>query len=121
MKEQQIRERLASGALTNEDALPLVEQSLSAAPSMGLWLLRGQLIQLSESSSYQLEDAAASYQEAARLAPSDPEPLAELGHFYDAVMADPVRARQFYEAAISKGAGEECALALKELLEEARG
>jgi Flp pilus assembly protein TadD len=121
MTEQQIREKIAAGSLTYEDALSLVEQALAAVPSAGLWLLRGQLIQLSEGGSYRLEDAAASYQEAARLAPADPEPLAELGHFYDSVMVDPVQARRFYEAAISKGAGEECVHALTELLKEARG
>lgn len=117
MTPEEIGNKVRSGILTPDDALPLVEQELRSAASPALWMLRGHLIQLADFAPYDLDEAATSYREAHRLAPDDPEPLEELGHFYDAVMADPRRAETYYRAALAKGADEECARALAELLE----
>ena len=118
MTEDQIRSDVASGVMRADNALPLVEAALRIEPSPSWWLLRGHLIQLADTSPYPLIEAAKSYEEAHRLAPDDPEPLEELGHFYDAVMEDRVEAERFYRAALAKGAGETCYQALTELLEE---
>ncbi|MEM6782193.1 MAG: hypothetical protein AAF624_00470 [Bacteroidota bacterium] len=52
-----------------------------------------------ENAPYELADAEWSYKQALALDPQCIEALEELGHFYDAVMADPVRARPFFRSA----------------------
>jgi len=117
-QEQNIRRQLATAAGTYDEALPLVEKALSEAPSVGLWVLRGQLIQLSECGPYTLDDVRLSYEAARELDPTDSAPVEELGHFFDAVMADPQVAREYYAEALSLGAGEDCRRTLAELEEE---
>ena len=119
MNSDDIGDRVKSGTLTPNEALPLVESALSSSSSSALWLLRGHLIQLSDASiSYELDEVARSYLEAHLLAPESAEPLEELGHFYDAVMSDRVSAVAYYRAALEKGAGEDCSRALSGLLEQ---
>jgi hypothetical protein len=112
---QAIRDQLRAGALSADAALPLVESLLSKSRTAELLILRGDLIQLSDAAPYELEDAARSYEEAARLEPENPEPLEELGHFFDAVVPDYQKARAYYLAALRCGAGEACAAALADL------
>jgi tetratricopeptide (TPR) repeat protein len=114
----EIRARVTRGDLTHDAAIPLVEQALAEAPTMELWLLRGRLIQLSDQQGYSLQDAAHSFQEAAACAPEDPEPLEELGHFYDAVMDDLPAAEQHFRQALQLGAGSACAEALQEVIRQ---
>jgi hypothetical protein len=117
MNPDEIRRQVRSGALTADAALLLVEQALLESPTASVWVLRGDLIQLSETPSRPLADAADSYREAHRLDPESPEPLEALGHFFDAVIPDRAEAERCYRAAIAAGAGEGCARALKELLD----
>lgn len=113
---QEIRARIRSGDFLADQMLPIVEDMLTKSPSAALWILRGDLIQLSEKCLYELSEAERSYLEACRLAPSDYEAYEELGHFYDSVMDEPARAIDFYRNAIERGAGDSCVQALSELL-----
>lgn len=115
---QEIRERIESGVSTTEEMLPKVEELLAQSPSAELWILRGNLIELSNECLYELSEAERSYFEACHLAPSDYEAFEELGHFYDVVMDKPVQAIDFYRSALQRGAGDECEQALSVLLKE---
>src|SRR5688572_22334923 len=110
-----VRNRIRSGALSPDEALPVIEEALRISPSVQWWTLRGDLIQLSDGTKYHLEDALRSYETAHALDPSNPEPLEELGRFYDTVMNDPDKARQYFYRALANGAGESCAEALAAL------
>ena len=61
-----------------------------------LWLLRGNLIQLSDSASPKpLEEAEKSYLKALKLDPDYIQAMENLAHFYDIVMPDKKRAHEF--------------------------
>lgn len=120
MKEAEIRAKLKEASLSLDDALALVESELAVAPSAGAWNLRGDLIQLAERSPQSLEDVRLSYEQAMALAPADPEAYESLGHYYDAVDPQQELARHFYLEALSRGAGEECRIALSALIKESQ-
>ena len=117
-EERDIRHGLRKRWLTPDEGLVLVDSQLAVAETPSLLVLRGILVQLSETPGLGLDDARASFERAIELAPDDPEPYEELGHFFDAVMADRDRAIRLYRLALSKGAGDSCREALDELLVE---
>jgi hypothetical protein len=121
MTAHDVKLQLASSQLTPDSALPLVEEVLATSPSAELWILPGDLIQLAEARRYELEEVAKSYEAAKVLAPENSEPFEELGHFYDAVMPEPERAKEYYRAALERGAGEACVRALAGLQSEDDG
>jgi Flp pilus assembly protein TadD len=114
---EEIRRRIRAGELSDDQALLLANVAVQEEPSAGWWLLRGRLILLSEGPGYQLEDAAASFQQALLLEPDNPEPYEELGHYYD-IQIEPERARFYFRAALERGAGPACAEALAAVEEE---
>ncbi|OHB75572.1 MAG: hypothetical protein A2Z25_17435 [Planctomycetes bacterium RBG_16_55_9] len=82
------------------EALRLLEDALREHPtSERLWITRGHLIQLSVEGPYELEDALASYHEALRMNPHSIEVHQEIGHYYDAVMNDEQKAREWFSKA----------------------
>ena len=87
---------------TSADALALADEAVRAYPhSAKLWCMRGNLIELGPAGiPYGLEDALACYERAVVIDPNFAEGHEEIGHFYDAVMPNPSRARRaFREAA----------------------
>ena len=52
-----------------------------------------------------MEDALASYRRAAELAPEEPEPLLEIGCYFDMVEDDPEAALPYLEKARALGGG----------------
>ncbi len=116
--ETAIREALRQRRLSPDEALPLVQAELAVAETASLCVLRGVLIQLSDSGTETLDDARASFERATQLAPDDPEGYEELGHYFEAVMPDRERAEAFYRLALARGAGQACQEALDELLAE---
>ena len=116
--ELQIREGLRSGRLSPNEALVLVRAKLAAGETSSLLVLQGILSQISEEPGATLEEAQASFERAVELAPDNPEPYEELGHFFDAVMSDREKAERFYRLALDRGAGPSCREALDELLAE---
>ncbi|HKC62397.1 MAG TPA: tetratricopeptide repeat protein [Pyrinomonadaceae bacterium] len=87
---------------TSGEALALADEAVRTYPnSAKLWCMRGDLIQLgSEDISYSLEDALACYEKAVSIDPNFAEGHEEIGHFCDAVIPNPTRARRaFREAA----------------------
>jgi Tfp pilus assembly protein PilF len=111
----ELRAQFQRGDVSADQALLVVDEAIVSDPSASWWILRGDLIQLADATSYELSDAAESYIQAAELEPDNPEPLEELGHFFDAVMDEPKKARTFYIAALAKGAGQTCSSALEAL------
>jgi Flp pilus assembly protein TadD len=107
------------GSALAED-LGLIEAALTKYPnSAELWILRGDLIQLSDHDGvYSLKDAEASYLKAIDLEPANPEGFQSLGFFYDAVLDDPKRAITQLERAISLGAGSAAREGLANVLEQ---
>ena len=114
--ERSIRDGLWGGRLTPDEALQLVEAELARTETASLLVLRGTLIQLPESGRLTLDEARESFERAIQLAPDDPEAYEELSHYFDAVMPDHQKAKQFYRLALDKGAGPACQEALQELL-----
>jgi len=87
---------------TSGEALALADEAVRTYPaSAKLWCMRGDLIQLGSADiPYSLEDALACYERAVSIDPNFAEGHEGIGHFYDAVMLNPSRARRaFPEAA----------------------
>jgi len=116
----EIQAGVARDGCVTRRSLLLVETALAAFPSSAaLWCLRGDLIQLSDDDDlYTLEDAGASYERASVLEPDNLEPFESLGHFYDAVMNDPVRAEPFFRRALELGAGDSARSGLAQVLDQ---
>lgn len=91
----------------SKEALALVDEAVWVCPnSAKLWCMRGNLIELGSADiSYSLEDALACYERAVSIDPNFAEGHEEIGHFYDAVMPNPARARNAFREAtrIRKG------------------
>jgi len=115
-----IRARVTAPADVTVELLEQVESGVTRYPaSVGLWLLRGALIQLGEDDPrWSLEDAERSYLRAAELAPDDPEPLEELGYYYDCVLDDPARAEPFFRRALAIGGGQSARQGLRDVLKQ---
>ena len=81
---------------TSAEALALADEAVRAYPdSAKLWCMLGDLIQLGLANiPYSLEDALACYERAVSIDPNFAEGHEEIGHFYDAVMPNPRRARR---------------------------
>ncbi len=68
-----------------------------------LWNLRGDLIQLLDTEAGPpLSEAGRSYEKALAINPDDLEALECLAHFYDAIDPEPVKAKQYAAAYISR-------------------
>jgi hypothetical protein len=67
-----------------------------------LWLLRGDLIQLSSGEAFELKDAEESYRKAHELNPNALEALESLAHFYDIVDPKPLEARKYALTCLDK-------------------
>lgn len=84
-----------------------VEQVATFAQQNGsavAFAMVGDLIQLlDDCNHYDLSDAENAYLRAVAIDPMYAEGYTSLGHFYDAVMDDPERARTFFEKAIDLG------------------
>ncbi|MCP3980386.1 MAG: hypothetical protein GY716_13875 [bacterium] len=120
--QQDIRERLAEREEATSEELSLVEEALQEHPrSAPLWCLRGALIQLAEDDAgYELDDALRSYQRAAELDPSSPQPWEEMGHFADAYDDDLLSAEGHFRKALSLGAGKSAKEGLDGVLAQLR-
>jgi len=114
-----IRAEFATRDTATEEVMNKVDQALEQFPtSPALWCLRGDLIQLSDGEDYTLEDALNSYQRAIELDPNNAEAYEAIGHYYNAVNDDPVRAEPYFKKAIALGGGEGSERGLAEVLEE---
>ncbi len=118
--ERKIRSRFGAG-LSAEAALREVETALRLQESAALWLLRGHYILLSDNlpglpaePGEPLSEVRRSYERAIELDPNSPEAHEELGRYFD-LNERPLKAREYYRLALAKGAGEDCAQALREL------
>ncbi len=91
-----------NGDEASPETVALADEAVARYPgSARLWIIRGDLIQLSsESAPHSLEDALASYRRALELDPQSAEAWDEIGHYYDAVVGDEeTAASYFHEAA----------------------
>ena len=92
---------------TSDETLALADGAVRAYPdSAKLWCMRGDLIQLGSADiPYSLEEALACYERAVSIDPNFAEGYEEIGHFHDAVMPNPSRARRAFRevARIRKG------------------
>ena len=101
------------------EAVCLAEEAVATFPKCAkLWCLRGDLIQLSAVSGYELEDARRSYEQALAIDPSCAEAYESIGFFEDAVMDDPRSAEPAFRQAISLGAGVDSYCGLARVLAE---
>jgi tetratricopeptide (TPR) repeat protein len=118
--EESIRADIRCKGCATPEILRRIESALEDCPSAELWILRGDAIQLSDASTYTLEDVERSYERAIEFEPSLPDPYESLGYFHYAVMDDAEKAKSFFERAISLGGGESAKAGLREALSELR-
>lgn len=83
-----------------------IDEELACTPSVDLWVLRGDAIQLCEEDAYDLDDARQSYMKAIALDPESADAFESLAHFTFAVDADPQGSLQYFERALALGAGQ---------------
>jgi tetratricopeptide (TPR) repeat protein len=88
---------------TSKEALALADSSVRMFPSSAkLWCMRGDLIQLGPADiPYELDEALTCYERAVSIDPQFAEGYEEIGHFFDAVMPNPKRARRAFRQAAS--------------------
>lgn len=99
--------------------LRLVEEALLQHPaSAKLHCMKGDLIQLSDGLSYQLEDALASYERAVEVAPDFSEAHEAIGYYHDLHTHDFERAERAFRLALKHGAGVNSYVGLAEVLRE---
>jgi Flp pilus assembly protein TadD len=117
---ERIRTEVVRAGGATEIAFRLLDEALLHHPgSVALWCLRGDVLQLApDEEARTFDEAEASYLKAAALAPSDPEPIESLAHFYDNVLDDPLRAESYFRQAIALGAGDSAHEGLAQVLEE---
>jgi hypothetical protein len=116
----EVRERVHARGYAQVEDVDQVERVAKDGETAELQILIGHLIQLlEEPGRFRLADAETAYLRAFAIAPNDPEVLVSLGHFYDAVMDDPSRAKPFFESAAALGCSE-AQDALEAVLEQLR-
>lgn len=97
--------------LATVEMLTLVEEAVREFPeSAELWIARGNMIESSEDARYELTDALRSYERAAEIAPTSPDPAEEIAHYLDAIADDPAGAEEHYRRAVQLGADVEVRL-----------
>jgi tetratricopeptide (TPR) repeat protein len=86
---------------TSPETIALADEAVAAFPaSARLWVIRGNLIELSSDlCPYALEDALACFRRAVEVDPQFEEAWEEIGHFYDAVLDDEAAAQRYFEQA----------------------
>lgn len=124
MTELEIIDAIGAEVAAHEKATPralgLVEKGLKLFPqSPRLWMVRGDLIQISDDDErYSLEDALESYRTALRLDPNNAEAYESLGHYFDAVAENPKEAEPYFRKAIALGGGKSAHDGLAQVLEQ---
>jgi hypothetical protein len=95
---------------TSKEALALVDSAVQVFPdSAKLWCMRGDLILLGPADiPYELEEALTCYERAVSIDSHFAEGYEEIGHFFDAVMPNPKRARRAFRKAASIRAARNC-------------
>ena len=83
-----------------------LDEELDHNPSVDLWILRGDVIQLCEDGEYDLDDARESYIKAIALDPQSADAFESLAHFTFAVNAAARDSLQYFQRAIELGAGQ---------------
>lgn len=113
-----IREAVAVHEKATAATLRMVEEGLQRFPtSPQLWILRGDLIQLSDQDEQQsADDVLASYRTALEYEPGSAEAYESIGRFLDAVLDEPGEAESYLRKAIELGAGQSAEDALSQVL-----
>src|SRR5438874_11650217 len=96
---------ISEAEYVSESVLHLIENELKRNPSVDLWILRGEAIQLSEGHSYDPADAEVSYRKALALDPESSDAYESLAYFTFAVKADARGSLPLFRRAIALGAG----------------
>jgi Tfp pilus assembly protein PilF len=115
-----IRTDVAAHGKATLAALHMIEEGLKIFPqSARLWILRGDLIQLSdEEAPYSPDDALTSYHTALEYEPSSIEAHESIGRFLDAVLDKPAEAEPYFRKAILLGGSETAEEGLAQVLEQ---
>ncbi len=116
--EASIRSDIRRRGGATPEILRRIEAALEDNPSVDLWILRGDAIQLSDGDAHTLADAEQSYERAVELEPSLASPYESLGYFHYAAMDDAAKAKTFFERAIALGGGESARDGLQEVVSE---
>lgn len=115
-----IRADVAAHGKATPAGLHMIEEGLKMFPqSARLWILRGDLIQLSdEKAPYSLDDVLTSYRTALEYEPSSIEAHESIGRFLDAVLDKPAEAEPYFRKAILLGGSETAEEGLAQVLEQ---
>jgi Tfp pilus assembly protein PilF len=118
---ESIRLRVRRTGIAEPRDIQAVEERLAREPSCAaLWILRGDLILLSEGDGWAPEDALVSYRTALRYDPQSPEAHEEIGHYFHAVEDRPDEAEPYLSKAIELGAGASAQATLASVMRELR-
>ena len=91
----------AENAEPSVETIALCDEAVNEFPnSADLWVMRGILLQLTRHDCvYPLEESAHCFRQAMLADPGSAEAYEEMGHFLDAVMAKPRKAKQYFRKA----------------------
>jgi hypothetical protein len=115
-----IREAWPREGEAGPELLHLAEEAVSKCrASPELWVMRGNLIQLSEQDSpYKLRDALLSYERALLVDSRCAEALQEIGYYFDVIDEDLPRVEAAFRRAIDCGGGEQSHVGMARVLAE---
>lgn len=103
--DRRIRQRIETAGRASSGDLAEIRRELERSPSVDLWILLGDAIQLSDGVDYDLEDAEASYRNALELDPNSADAHESLAFFTFAVRGDTRASIPLFRLAIDLGAG----------------
>ncbi|HXU46834.1 MAG TPA: hypothetical protein VN783_15000 [Thermoanaerobaculia bacterium] len=116
-----LRERVQKRGRARTEDVEKAEDALAEHPgSADLWILRGDLILLSDDGDHPLDAALESYRTAVAKEPDHLEAHLQLGHYLDAVADDPAAAAPWFRRAIELGGGAAAERAIASVLEQLR-
>lgn len=99
-----IKNEIARAEHVPLSVLDEIERELQRNPSVELWILRGDAIQLSDGYT-SLEDVEASYRRALALYPRSADAHESLAHFIFTVKSDARGSIEYFQRALELGAG----------------
>lgn len=115
---ENIRSAIRREGRASDELIAKIDDELRRQPSVELWILRGDAIQLTDTGSYDLEDAASSYERAIQMDRTCAEAYESLAYFALAVKDDAAGSLELFRRAIALGGGDSAREGLRQAEDE---